>query len=511
MFRLTHHARLLLCLTACGASFACDDSADPADPSAADAAAPEPASAGSMARTRRPNQAGAGGADAAVFTSNQPATAPQTGHSHGSETAADGGVPDEKPGEPAAGGETRNFKVALTTADEVPLCAAAAKWATGIGSATIAADESSITVTLAHYNLSGAPMMAHIHPGKAGDTGPAVLELDKPLASPIRQTFTAADYAGGPDAPPDFAAFVQSMKAGESYFNVHTEACPMGEIRGQIADPAPPVAEDKPMQPPQDAVFATELSAAAEIPLCEAGGPDAQGLAAAVISADRSQLAIDFQHLGLSGAPMQAHVHAGAADEAGPVVLDFGEQLMAPFFKVFTASDYRPPADGPADFAGFLDALEAGNAYLNVHTAACPSGEIRGQLSIPVLHARLSPADELESCPGAGELAVGAGTVIVTENGEKIELELAYAGLSAAPLMVHIHAGTPEDNGPAVLTLSGSLDSPIRTELTAQDYNALPNAPPDFAAFVASLRAGNAYFNVHTAACAAGEIRGQIR
>jgi hypothetical protein len=67
-------------------------------------------------------------------------------------------------------------------------------------------------------------------------TGPAVFSLDDDFTQPINRTFTAADY---PDPPPDGApetweAFVAQMRAGNTYVNLHTAACPMGEIRDQI-------------------------------------------------------------------------------------------------------------------------------------------------------------------------------------------------------------------------------------------------------------------------------------
>ena len=126
----------------------------------------------------------------------------------------------------------KNF--GLTARDEVPACAAAGPGAQGTGNVTLAPDESSLTATVNYSGLSGPVTAAHIHAAKAGAAGPVVLPFGGDLSSPINKTFTAADYVAAPNAPPDFPSFVQSLKSGGAYVNVHTAACKPGEIRGQI-------------------------------------------------------------------------------------------------------------------------------------------------------------------------------------------------------------------------------------------------------------------------------------
>jgi hypothetical protein len=89
---------------------------------------------------------------------------------------------------------------------------------------------------LKYSGLSGAVQAGHIHFGTAAAPGPVVLPFAS-VASPINQTFTAADYIAAAGAPADFATFVTMMRAGgAAYINLHTGAgmCPAGEIRGEI-------------------------------------------------------------------------------------------------------------------------------------------------------------------------------------------------------------------------------------------------------------------------------------
>lgn len=124
--------------------------------------------------------------------------------------------------------------VALTSSDEVPVCPAAAQGSQGTANVVVAPDESSITVTVTYSGLSGPVTAAHVHAGKPGVAGPVVLPFSGDLSSPFTKTFTAADYVAAPGAPPDFPSFIQALKTGGAYVNVHTAACKPGEIRGQI-------------------------------------------------------------------------------------------------------------------------------------------------------------------------------------------------------------------------------------------------------------------------------------
>ena len=83
-----------------------------------------------------------------------------------------------------------------------------------------------------------------------------------------------------------------------------------------------------------------------------------------------------------------AHIHAGDANTAGPIVVllfdadgspvDFTDRgTLAE--GTFDESDFDP-AGGIDTIEELITAMEAGNTYVNVHTSANPAGEIRGQL-----------------------------------------------------------------------------------------------------------------------------------
>jgi hypothetical protein len=136
---------------------------------------------------------------------------------------------------------------------------------------------------------------------------------------------------------------------------------------------------------PQPVAFRVQLSPGAETPPCPSAGASTVGAAQINVPQDRLSIMASVTYEGLSGPPTAAHIHFGTAAAPGPVVLPFGDSLGSPgshyFAKTFVAADYVAAPGAPPDVAAFFVALTAGGAaYLNVHTAACKAGEIRGEI-----------------------------------------------------------------------------------------------------------------------------------
>lgn len=86
----------------------------------------------------------------------------------------------------------------------------------------------------------------------------------------------------------------------------------------------------------------------------------------------------------------QAHIHRAPAGQNGPVVAWLYPSSPPPVpipgrtdgvlaEGTITDADLVGPLEG-GSLADLIDAIRAGNTYVNVHTAEHPSGEIRGQI-----------------------------------------------------------------------------------------------------------------------------------
>jgi hypothetical protein len=123
-----------------------------------------------------------------------------------------------------------------------------------------------------------------------------------------------------------------------------------------------------------DALLVSDLTGDAEVP--GPGHPSASGRFEAELH--EGVLCVDMAVSGLGAAVSGAHLHAGAAGEAGPVIVDIGSP---------TSSDGDPvrwtgacTEVGDDAIARIAEAPE--RVYVNVHTAAHPDGAVRGQLSV---------------------------------------------------------------------------------------------------------------------------------
>jgi hypothetical protein len=263
----------------------------------------------------------------------------------------------------AANPPTPAFGGPLSGAQEVP---AVATGATGEATVVISADNSTVWYVVSYTGLSGSLAAAHIHTGAAGVAGGVILPLTV-VASPMRGTLTSANFTPS-GAITTFAQAVAAIKAGATYVNLHTAANPGGEIRGQL------VAKG-------DAHFAS-LAGAQEVPSVSTSG---SGTGWAVISTGGSTVTYFVAYSGLSGPVAAAHIHLGNVGANGGVMLPFVAGT-SPMTGTLTAADFAPQGS-VTTFAGAVAAITAGGTYMNVHTAAHPGGEIRGQLAETVVQA----------------------------------------------------------------------------------------------------------------------------
>ena len=113
--------------------------------------------------------------------------------------------------------------------------------------------------------------------------------------------------------------------------------------------------------------FTTTLSGASETPPNTTTGT---GQVSATLDTTSKVLSYTVTYSGLTGPPIMAHFHgpAGPGVSAPPVVAVPKSALASPMAGTATLTD------------GQISDLEAGKWYFNIHTAAIPGGEVRGQV-----------------------------------------------------------------------------------------------------------------------------------
>lgn len=136
-------------------------------------------------------------------------------------------------------------------------------------------------------------------------------------------------------------------------------------------------------------VFGATLSGASET---MPNPSTATGFGTLTLSDDMNSLSVFLSWTGLTGPAVAGHVHCCALQGANAsVAIGFAPSAVATgslnqTFNLDLGSIYNPmfvTANGGTTASAksaFLAGLNGGRAYFNIHTAAYPSGEIRGQL-----------------------------------------------------------------------------------------------------------------------------------
>jgi hypothetical protein len=103
------------------------------------------------------------------------------------------------------------------------------------------------------------------------------------------------------------------------------------------------------------------------------------------VDAATPEVVVELQVWNLPTGSTAGHIHAGSKGTPGPVILDFTfpQGLTGDFSQTFRLgqSAFRArPEIGINTLADAVQAVAAGNGYVNVHTTQYAGGEIRGQL-----------------------------------------------------------------------------------------------------------------------------------
>lgn len=110
------------------------------------------------------------------------------------------------------------FKAVLSGANEVP---SNTSLATGNATLTFNKETKIFSMIVSYNDL--IPVGGHIHQAPSGENGPVIFPLGSELASPLNYTSSVLT-----------SVQEDALNAGLYYVNLHTEAFPSGEIRGQL-------------------------------------------------------------------------------------------------------------------------------------------------------------------------------------------------------------------------------------------------------------------------------------
>lgn len=363
-------------------------------------------------------------------------------------------------------GDQITFSARMNGQQEVP-----AVTTTGQGVATMVLNGTRDTLCVSIYT-SGMPAAIngiHLHGGEAGTNGGVLVDLSPFLINGnVKTIITGADLT---------TALISDMITGDVYVNAHTAANPNGVIRGQVKFES-------------DFPYRSDLNGLNEVPLVVT---TATGLGVFNLSLDKKNLNYWVTADGLSGGITGAHLHLGAAGTNGAVVVDLSPSIMGN--SIVGVTDISA-------ISGFAANLEAGDIYINVHTAANPNGEIRGQLDYDDQVAFDGVLSGMQEVPAVTTNASGVSQFSLNSDFSSISYSVQVEGLSGAIMGAHLHNAAAGANGPVVVDLSG--------DVSGNTISGTISGAALTQSLIIELLESNIYINVHTAANPNGELRGQV-
>ncbi|MGB5139392.1 MAG: CHRD domain-containing protein, partial [Candidatus Zixiibacteriota bacterium] len=324
--------------------------------------------------------------------------------------------------------------------------------ASGVSVCELDASSTNLNVKVTHDVASA--INGHVHFGLPGVEG-AIRFAFANWLSPINENW-ALDTLN-----------LRDLMQGDLYINIHSTPFPSGEIRGQLRR--------------QNVNIAMKMNGA----LANGGvgtGSSAVGFSIGTLSADLKTLTLHTEHDVAS--PVDAHVHFGAPNVGGPIRYGFA---------TFTSPSNEVMPLTAANVTELLD----GNLYVNIHSTAFPSGEIRGQfvLEQPITYNLGLDESQAAACAGTGSAATGTCTASLKPGGREVTIDLTHN--VASPIDGHVHRGAICVTGPIIFGFS-SFASPIKETwyLTVAD--------------ITDMLQEELYVNVHSTPFPSEEIRGQI-
>jgi hypothetical protein len=239
--------------------------------------------------------------------------------------------------------------------------------------------------------------------------------------------------------------------------------------------------------------FRAILLQANEVPAAPFTG--AYGMAHMTFERTTGRLSYALRVTGIPSATA-VHIHRAPIGANGPVVFDLlGSWVL---------SDATPLNGSVYLNATQVADLFAGNYYVNVHTAANPGGELRGQLfpreAFRAFGTQFSGDAEV---PPVLSLGRGSALILLSDAQDRFTFSLSVTGIPSAT-SAGIYQAPAGSNGPLafdLLALGGGVLNPATP---------ISGTSPISPAQITALREGNLYISVGTAMHPTGEMRGQL-
>lgn len=384
------------------------------------------------------------------------------------------------------------FVVQLSGLNELPVPVTTL----GRGTLTASLEGNTLTVSGEFSGLNAAVDLsvaggAHLHAGLAGQSGGVEFLLNSDLDADMRGGVFSADSNV-------FELSVEQLQLLNDrglYVNIHTIEHSGGELRGQLV---PAGADDYKM--------------ANLLGINENPSVHSPGIGAVMVERFGNTITVSGAFSGLMDTISTdlaggAHIHQAIAGRNGPVIFPLALDIANDGLGATISAE-----DNSFELtAEQLAALDMDMLYINIHSGAVRSGELRGQIKnmgVTSFYANLSghQARPLSvNTPGNGRVLLSFdGDSTMTLSGSVNDLLDTVATDIAGG--AHLHLALAGSSGPVVFPLVISAEDGEQGGQWLPQNNSFTVTEEQIQAFYAR----EFYVNVHTGAVQGGEVRGQV-
>jgi len=359
-----------------------------------------------------------------------------------------------------------SFNGLLSGDNEVPAIDVAGN---GIASVHYTGFTNELEINIQASQLTGPITGIHLHNAAMGENG-AVVENLTPLlvGNTVRAKIQAGDY-------------IDALRNGNIYVNVHTAANPAGEVRAQLVSA-------------KSLIIDSWITGSQEVPAV-----DGNSIGLALFDIDLSTASMSYSVVtdNMDGAITAAHLHQAGLGENGGVIVNLSDDIDGN-----TISNTEVSLDND-----MVANILAGNVYLNVHSALFMPGELRGQLYRVASEGYAYDVCQLQEVVATtnGGNANGSGMFAYNRDMDEAHLMVVANELSSDFTGAHIHNAASGMDGGVIYNFSDLFNNN-----GAFFYFTDESDTPFNAAFADIVRTENAYVNIHTSNNPTGELRGQI-
>ena len=234
-------------------------------------------------------------------------------------------------------------------------------------------------------------------------------------------------------------------------------------------------------------LFAARMNSSQEVP---ATVSSAVGVGTFQLNNSGDTLCITVTVNGLSGPITGAHIHEGKPGVSGPIVKD-----LVPFL---SGNSLQATLSGAGLSGLSMPKMFAGDYYINVHTAANPGGEIRGQIMLEEDRGMMVKLTGTAENPPVTTTAKGLAFFMLSQHNQTLSVYVVLDSLNGTITGAHLHRGVVGTNGPIIQDLMPLLSGNVISGRV------------DPSAYLSAILADSVYINVHTTPNPSGLIRGQL-